>query len=201
MTMSFKSRLLKGNGSPPPPHESWCATLPHCPPPPTVTIARISVTMAQNVCSIPVPPINRWHLDILLIIVWRPNVISVVDGDIQTMSAIFRSVVDVMSKGMWEMTVQSTPYLNQKLTTLMLGPTRKTTTSIPLWMTSEKLRYVESGTQMYEGGNVTIFFLSHVFFLISVVRCPYFHFAPHYEETDHYLLALTSSSSPLFLPL
>ena len=55
---------------------------------------------------------------------------------------------------------------------------------------------------MYEGGIVTISFLSHVFFLISVVRCPYFSFAPSYQETDRYLLAFLSYSSslPLVLP-
>ena len=48
---------------------------------------------------------------------------------------------------------------------------------------------------------VTIFFLSHVFFLVSVVCHPYFRFTPQYEKTNHYLLAFTSSSSPLFLLL
>ena len=61
--------------------------------------------------------------------------------------------------------------------------------------------YVEPGAQMYKRGNVTIFFLSHVFFLIFVVCHPYFHFAPLYKEVNHYLLAFTPSSSPLFLPL
>ena len=49
--------------------------------------------------------------------------------------------------------------------------------------------------------SVTIFFLSHVFFLIFIVHHPYFHFASEYEETDHYLLTFGSSSPPLFLPL
>ena len=62
------------------------------------------------------------------------------------MSAIFRSVVGAMSKDMWQITVQSTPYLNHKLDTLMLGPTQRMTTSIPLWMMNERLGYVESGT-------------------------------------------------------
>ena len=48
---------------------------------------------------------------------------------------------------------------------------------------------------------VTISFLSHVFFLISVVRRPYFSFAPSYQETDRYLLAFPSYSSLLVLPL
>ena len=48
---------------------------------------------------------------------------------------------------------------------------------------------------------VTISFLSHVFFLISVIRRPYFSFAPSYQETDRYLLAFLSYSSPLVLPL
>ena len=48
---------------------------------------------------------------------------------------------------------------------------------------------------------VTIFFLSHVFFLVSVVRYPYFHFAPSHEETYHYLLAFLSYSSSFIVPL
>ena len=54
---------------------------------------------------------------------------------------------------------------------------------------------------MYEGGNVTIFFLSHVFFLVSIVHRPYIHFAPLHEEVDVYLLAFPPSSSLLCLSL
>ena len=49
--------------------------------------------------------------------------------------------------------------------------------------------------------SVTIFFLYYVFFFVSIVHHPYFHFAPLYEETDLYLLAFPHSSSPLFLSL
>ena len=84
----------------------------HPPPPPTVTIAQVSVIMAWNAHSTLVPPVTRQLLDTLLIIVWRPNVISVINGDILMMSAIFRSVVGVMNKDMWQITVQSTLYLN-----------------------------------------------------------------------------------------
>ena len=48
---------------------------------------------------------------------------------------------------------------------------------------------------------VTIFFLSHVFFLVSVVRYPYFRFAPSHEETHHYLLTFPSYSSSFIIPL
>ena len=48
---------------------------------------------------------------------------------------------------------------------------------------------------------VTIYFLSHVFFLVSVVRHPYFSFAPSYQEIDQYLLVFPSYSSPLVFPL
>ena len=44
---------------------------------------------------------------------------------------------------------------------------------------------------------VTISFLSHVFFLVSIVRHPYFSFSPSYQETDRYLLAFPSYFSPL----
>ena len=117
------------------------------------------------------------------------------------MSAIFESVEGAMNKDMWQITVQSTPCLSQMLNTLIPDHTWRTMTSIPLWMTTERLRYVKPGARMYEGGNVTIFFLSHVFFLILIVCHPYFCFAPQYEEVDNYLLAFDSSSFPLFLPL
>ena len=106
-----------------------------------------------------------------------------------------------MNKDMWQITVQLTSYPSQKLEVLMLDPTWRTMSSIPLWMMNERLRYVEPGAQIYKGGNVTIFFLSHVFFLISEVHCPYFCFAPQYEEVDHYLLAFGPLSFPLFLLL
>ena len=49
--------------------------------------------------------------------------------------------------------------------------------------------------------HVTIFFLSHVFFLITIVQCPYSCFAPLHEETDHYLLAFPPYSFSLIIPL
>ena len=76
-----------------------------------------------------------------------------------------------------------------------------TTTSTPLWMTTRRLVCIEPGAQVYEGGNVTIFFLSRVFFLVSVVQYPYFCFAPSHEETHHYLLAFPSYSSSFIVPL
>ena len=61
--------------------------------------------------------------------------------------------------------------------------------------------HVEPGAQLYEGGNVTISFLYHVFFLILVVQRPYFSFAPSYIVTDLYLLAFPDYSLPLLFPL
>ena len=80
-------------------------------------------------------------------------------------------------------------------------PTQTTMTSTLLWMTTKGLGCIEPGAQIHEGGNVTISFLSHVFFLISVVRRPYFSFAPSYQETNRYLLTFPSYSSLLVLPL
>ena len=48
---------------------------------------------------------------------------------------------------------------------------------------------------------VTISFLSHVFFLICVVQCPYFSFTPSYKETNLYLLTFPNYSFPLLFPL
>ena len=126
--------------------------------------------------------------------------ITVIDEDTLTMSAIFRSVPNAMREDTWQITVQCIFYSHLKLKALMPDPTQRTITSIPLWMTNERLRYVEPGAQMYEGGNVMIIFLSHVFFLISIVCHPYFHFTLH-EEIDHYLLAFDPLSLSLFLPL
>ena len=60
---------------------------------------------------------------------------------------------------------------------------------------------VEPGARLYEGGNVTISFLYHVFFLVSVVRRPYFSFAPSHIVTDLYLLAFPDYSPLLLFPL
>ena len=95
--------------------------------------------------------------------------ISAIDGDILMRYAIFKSVEDVTPKDMWSITVQSTRLSNQKLTTLTGEPTPTMMISTPLWIITREMVCVEPGAQIYEGGNVTISFLSHVFFLISVV--------------------------------
>ena len=59
----------------------------------------------------------------LHIIVWKPNVISVIDEDTLMTYATFESVEDVMPMGMWQITVQSTPCLSQQLAALMGEPT------------------------------------------------------------------------------
>ena len=50
-------------------------------------------------------------------------------------------------------------------------------------------------------GTVTISFLYHVFFLISIVRHPFFSFAPSHIVTNLYLLAFPDYSLPLLFPL
>ena len=57
------------------------------------------------------------------------------------------------------------------------------------------------GNEEMRGVNVTISFLSHVFFLILVVHYPYFQFAPQHEEVDLNLLTFPHFFSPLLLPL
>ena len=115
--------------------------------------------------------------------------------------AIFGSAEDVMPQDMWLITAQSTRLLNQELAILMGEPIPMTMISTPLWMTTKEVVCIEPGARIYEGGNVTISFLTHVFFLITVVRHPYFSFAPSYKETDQYLLAFPLYSSPLMFPL
>ena len=195
------SRSLRDSGSPPHPLVSLSNTHAHAPPPLTVTFALILAIMDFSAPCTSVPPVGNWHQDTLHIIVWQSNVISVFDGDILTTSATFGSVEDVTPWDMWSITAQLIPLPNHILTGLITGPTLKTMTSTPLWMTTEKVRNVEPGAQVYEGGNVTISFLSHVFFLVSIVCCPYFCFAPLYEETDLYLLAFPSRSTPFIVPL
>ena len=117
------------------------------------------------------------------------------------MSVTFGSVEDVMPQGMWLITAQLIHLPNQMLKALMGEPTPTTMTSTPLWMTTRELGCVEPGAQVYEGGNVTISFLSHMFFLVSIVQYPYFCFTPLYEETDHYLLIFLSYSPPFIIPL
>ena len=116
-------------------------------------------------------------------------------------SAIFRPVEDAMLWDMWSITAQSIHLPNQKLAILMGELIPMTMTSTPLWTTTRELVRIEPGARMYEGGNVTISFLIHVFFLISIVQHPYYSFAPSYKETDQYLLAFPLYSSPLMFPL
>ena len=97
-------------------------------------------------------------------------------------------------------TAQSIRLSNQTLEALMVGLTLTTMTSTPLWMTTREVGHIEPGAWVYKGGNVIIFFLSHVFFLITVVWHPYFHFASLHEETNHYLLAFLSYTSSLIIP-
>ena len=79
------------------------------------------------------------------IIVWQPNVVSVLDGDILMMSVIFRSVEDVTPWGMWSITAQLTHLPNQMLEALMGEHTLTTMTSTPLWMTTKGIGHIEPG--------------------------------------------------------
>ena len=165
---SSASKLQMANGSLPPPLEFLSKTIVLSPPMPNATIARILVTTGSPAPYTPVLHAENQCQVMPHIIVWKPNVISAIDGDILMRYAIFGSVEDVMPKDMWSITVQSTHLPNQKLTTLMGGPTPTTMTSTPLWMITREMVCVEPGARIYEGGNVTISFLFHVFFLISV---------------------------------
>ena len=127
--------------------------------------------------------------------------ISVIDGNILMRYAIFGSAEDVTPEDMWSITVQSTRLTNQELIILMGGPTPTMMISTPLWMITKEMVCVEPGARVYKGGNVTISFLSHVFFFISVVQRPYFSFAPSYEETNLYLLAFPEYSPPFLFPI
>ena len=194
------SRSPRDSGSPPHPPASSSNTHARAPPPLTATFARILVIMDFSAPCTSVLPVGNQHWDMLPINVWRPNVISVFNGDILTTSATFGSAGDVTPQGMWSITAHSIPLPNHILTELIMGPILMMTISTPLWMTTEKVRYVEPGARVYEGGNVTISFLSHVFFLVSVTRHPYFRFAPLYEETNiTYLLFCLVLPSLLFL--
>ena len=105
----------------------------------------------------------------LHIIVWKHNVVSVVNGDTLMKSVTFESVEDATPRDMWLITAQSICLPNRTLEAHMAGLTLMTVTSTPLWMTTKEVGHIEPGAQVYKGGNVTIFFLSHVFFLVSVV--------------------------------
>ena len=116
-----------------------------------------------------VTPAERQHQATWHIIVWQPSVISVIDGDIPMMFATFGSVEDAMPQGMWSITAQSSRLPSQTFAALMGELTPTTTTSTPLWMMTRGMVCIEPGAQVYEGGNVTISFLSHVFFLVTVI--------------------------------
>ena len=199
--MSSISRSLKANGSPLQHPESLSNA--HIPPPPTpaATFAQISVIMGSSApCTSALPVVKPCQV-MQHIIVWQPNVVSVLDGDILIMSVTFGSVEDATPWGMWSITAQSICLPNQMLEALMGEPTLTMMTSTPLWMTTREIGCVEPGAQVYKGGNVTISFLSHVFFLVSVVQYPYFRFAPLCEETNLYLLIFLLYSSPFIVSL
>ena len=162
-------RSLKVNGLHCLPPESLYNTLVPAPLPPSATFVWISVTMGFSAPCTAAPPVRKRLPVMLPIIVWKPNVISVVGGDILTRCAIFGSAEDATTQATWSITALSTRLTSPTLDRLMGEPTRMTTTSTPLWMTTREMVCVEPGAQIYKGGNVMISFLSHVFFLISVV--------------------------------
>ena len=141
-TMSSESRLLKANGLPPQHPEFWSNI--HAPPPPTpaVIFAQILVTTGSSAPCMSVLPVGRLHWVMQHIIVWQPSVISVIDGDIPTMSAIFGSVEDATPQGMWSITAQSICSPSQMFAALIGGPIPTTTTSTPLWMTTREIRHM-----------------------------------------------------------
>ena len=197
----FEFRSPKDNGSHPRPPVSWSNTPAPAPLPPSATFVRIQVTMDFSAPCIAAPLVKKPPLVTLPIIVWRPNVISVVGGDTQMRYATSESVEDATTRATWSITALTTRLTSQTLDQLMGGPTRMTTISTPLWTTTRGMEYIEPGARLYEGGNVTISYLYHVFFLISVVRRPYFSFAPSHIVTDLYLLAFPDYSLPLLFSL
>ena len=200
MTPSI-SRSPRDSGSHPHPPVSWSNTPTRAPLPPSATFVQIQVTMDSSVPCIAAPPARRQLLATLPIIVWRPNVISALDGDTLMRYATSGSVEDVTIRATWSITALTTRLTSLTLDRLMGEPTRTTTISTPLWMITRGMVCIEPGAQLYEGGNVMISFLYHVFFLISIVRRPYFSFAPSHSVTDLYLLAFPDYSCPLLFPL
>ena len=192
------SRSPKDNGSRPHPPMSWFNTPTPARLPPDATFVRIQVTMDSSAPCITVPPVRRPLLATLPIIVWRPNVISAIGGDTLMRYATSESVEDATIRATWSITALTTRLTSQTLDRLMGEPTRTTTISTPLWTTTRGMECIEPGTRLYEGGNVMISYLYHVFFLISIVRRPYFSFAPSHIVTDLYLLAFPDYS-PLLL--
>ena len=163
------SRSPKDNGSRPHPPASWFNTPAPALLPPGATFVRIQVTMDSSALCIAAPPARRQLLATLPIIVWRPNVISVVGGDTLTRYATSGSVEDATTQATWSITALTTRLTSQTLDRLMGEPTRTTTISTPLWTTTREMECIEPGARLYEGGNVTISYLYHVFFLISIV--------------------------------
>ena len=143
--MSSKSQLWKDNGSLPQPLESWSNICAPAPLPPDVTFVQISVITDSSAQCTSVLPVEKQHPVMQHIIVWRPSVISVIDGNILTMFATFESVEDVMPQDMWLITAQSTHWPSLTFTALMEEPTQTTMTSIPLWMTTKGMVCIEPG--------------------------------------------------------
>ena len=142
--MSSISKSLKGNGSLPPPLASSSKTPVLTPPTPNVTIAQILVTTGSPAPFTPVLPVRNRRQATQHIIVWRSNVISVIDGDTQMRFATFESVEDATPRDTWLITAQSIHLPSLKLATLMREPIPTTMTSILSWMTTREMACVEN---------------------------------------------------------
>ena len=141
--MSSGSRLPKANGLLPQHPESWSNTRALPPQIPAATFAQILVIMASSAPCTSVLPVERQPQVTQHIIVWQPNVVSVLGGDILMTSATFKSVGDVMPWDMWSLTVQSTHLPKQMFAALMGEHILTMMTSTPLWTTTEGMGPIE----------------------------------------------------------
>ena len=116
-SMGTNSVTPMDNGSPPPPLESLSKTLTPTLPTPNATAVQILVTTGSPAPCTPVPHVGKPCRVMLHIIVWRPNVISVTNGDTLTRYATFESVGDATPPDTWSITVQSARLSNQKFAT------------------------------------------------------------------------------------
>ena len=156
--------LMEHKLSPPPLESSTClsAADPHLPSPNAFSVM-ISVIIEKIAHSTSVPIVVNQPPDTPPLLVSLPNATFAVDGATPLASVQSKSAQFVVNMGMWWMTVRLRHFPLNRQHIFMQVP-------LPLNQVPSNGVLIEPGAQLYEGGNVTIFLLSHNLFLLVCLR-------------------------------
>ena len=151
------------------------------PPSPSAFSVTISVIIEKIAHFISVPIVVNQPPDIPPLLVSLPNATFVVDGAMLLASVRSEFAQFVVNMGMWQMTVRLRRFpLNRQCIF--------TQVPLPLTQVPSNGVLIEPGAQLYEGGNVMIFLLSHN--LLLVVCSLRVHILPGMCRYDYVLLLL-----------